>query len=498
MSHIAAATTPAVASDGTQIDRTDPLSLQAGAMTDIPPPPSGEGNTPPPSPPQHDPEPGPIIRFVTERAAFKRFDRLLAARGDRNRDDAVGLMITPETLVFDFSSPAVACTIRVPYAQDGAPLKTASIEVRASLLAHLAQQLRPDPGSTVKRYFEGSVVWTVDIERRDVTVQVETADLCFSMIDPVPKRATFPDPSCAPVVCEPGRIRSALRAVAPAASADYKKELKLCQVEIEDGRATAVRPQLFAQYAHTALDGLHLRIAKRDVGPVTALLALTNPAEVSVRADDDGVVIEDGQLRIGFHPLSEPLPITRAITTAARTHAFECDKTEFLNVLRRAGTVAGPGGARALQISFSLVVHDGKVHLRAVTEWRPNTCEHSAIPIRMALEEEAVVRGAIEGMPTNGSTRAPITTAEIVQSDSSTGSGEVKPEFGAPVRIELGHYRLANLVSVVTDMTAPVLAFGFVRDRALFVNGTTDEIDALFAFESEAQDQANGLSTRRR
>ncbi len=144
MSHIAAATTPAVASDGTQIDRTDLLSLQAGAMADIPPPPWGEGKT---SPPQHDAEPGPIIRFVTERAAFKSFDRLLAARGDRNRDDAVGLSITPETLIFDFSSPAVACTIRVPYAQNGAPLRTASIEVRASLLAHLGQQVRPKSNS---------------------------------------------------------------------------------------------------------------------------------------------------------------------------------------------------------------------------------------------------------------------------------------------------------------------------------------------------------------
>ncbi len=350
----------------------------------------------------------------------------------------------------------------------------------------------------MKQYFDSSIIWTVNIERRDVTVQIETADLCFSMIDPVPKRATFPDPPCVPVVCEPGRIRSALRAVAPAASADYKRELKLCQVEIEDGRATAVRPQLFAQYAHTALDGLHLRIAKRDVGPVTALLALANPAGVSVRADDDGVLIEDGRLRIGVRPLPEPLPITRAITTVARTHAFECDKSEFLNVLRRAGTVAGSGGGRALQIGFSLVVHDAKVHLRAVTEWRPNTCEHGAIPIRMALEEEAAVRGEIEGMPTNGSARVSITTAEITQSDLSTASGEVEARVrgASPHRARPLSPRQPRQRG--DGHGGARLAFGFVRDRALFVNGTTDEIDALFAFESEAQDQANGLSTRRR
>ncbi len=162
-----------------------------------------------------------------------------------------------------------------------------------------------------------------------------------------------------------------------AASRDDVRELRYCQVEIKDAHATAARKQLFAQYCHPALAGLQFHIAQKDVAAVATLLTLTD-ATVSVRADENGVLIEDERTRFGFRSPPEALPDVQKIAAAQPTHPFECDRDELRRVLEQIRIISGRE-ARDLPISFSFVVRDHHVCLQASAEQPRNSYKCTSI-----------------------------------------------------------------------------------------------------------------------
>lgn len=443
------------------------------------------------------------IRFAIDRVRFKHFGRRMSARGSKYADEAVRLSITREAVVCDLSSATIPSTTSLPYAEGGAPNGIASFEVPARLLRHIATPNKKEPGSNGKRYFEGSVVFIVSIMEACICLLDEESTVCFSMIDQTPVRAAFPEPTRMPMPCEAIALRRALLAVQPAASRDDVRELPYCQVEIKDAQATAARQQLFAQYCHPALDGLQFHIAQKDVAAVATLLTLTD-ATVSVRADENGVLIEDERTRFGFRSPPEVLPDVQKIAAAQPTHPFECDRDELRRVLEQTRIISGRE-ARDLPISFSFVVRDHHVCLQASAEQPRNSYKCTSIPIRMATDRELTLLREIAPFPVSGE------PAEDREADSSTRTdalflppepamyegSESSLEEELPV-LELGHYRHDELYDIVGAMTAPVLSCGFLPKRALFITGKTDEVDARFVFAPKLPDQAHGLTPRRR
>lgn len=442
------------------------------------------------------------IRFVIDRVRFKHFGRRMSARGSKYADEAVRLSITREAVVCDLSSATIPSTTSVPYAEGGAPTGIASFEVPARLLRHLATPNKKEPGPNGKRYFDGSVVFIVSITEACICLLDEESILCFSMINRTPVRAAFPEPTGMPMPCEAIALRRALLAVQPAASRDDVRELPYCQVEIKDAQATAARKQLFAQYCHQALAGLQFHIAQKDVAAVVTLLTLTD-ATVTVRADENAVLIEDERTRFGFRSLPEALPDVQMIAAAQPTHPFECDRDELRRALELTSIISGRG-TRDLPISFSFVVRHHHVCLQASAEQPRNSYKCISIPIRMAADWEMTLLREIAPFPVSGE------PAGDQEADSSTRTdalllppgpaiyegSESSLEEDLPV-LELGHYRHAELYDIVGAMTAPVLSCGFLPERALFITGKTDEVDTRFVFAPKLPDQAHGLTPRR-
>lgn len=463
-------------------------------------PPVDPGTINPPA----DPEPEKGVRFVVERVQFKHLDRRMAARGTTCAEDPVALTITPEALVLDVSSRKIACTVQVPYAEGGAPTETASIEVAAKLLRLLARPNRTDIGSKGKRYFEGSVVFTVNIEEKQISFPFEDGIMRVTTDIPTPVRAAFPEPNGVPVRCEALALRRALLAVKPAASHDEARHRVLSQVKVEDGHASALRHQLFAHYGAPSLAGLCFRIDRRDVDAVASLLGMADTTVV-VRADEDGVTIEDERQRFGVRSFPEPIPFIDMNVARKPTHAFECDRSDLMKVLVATGLIAaGKTNAERLQIGFSFAVQDGRVHLRAGSEWGAHSCKCSSIPIRMTLEQEKSLRREIVPLETAGNPNqdedlSPTTSTDAPASSNEPTDGETaKPSLAEEPLMELGYCSHADTFAIVKTMTAPVLSCGFIKDRMLFITGTTAATDARFVFYMETQNQSHGITPRRR
>ena len=151
------------------------------------------------------------------------------------------------------------------------------------------------------------------------------------------------------------------------------------------------------------------------------------------------------------------------------------------------------------------MVKDRRVVLRAVTEWRPNTCICTSIPIYMAADQEELLLREI----------TPFETADKVVGDgkvhsTTTKDAPVLPQrlpadrmaepsaVAYPLLLEIGHCLHAHVFAIVKNMTAPVLSFGFIEGRALFIAGKAAETDARSVFLIEAQNLAHGLTPRRR
>ncbi|MCP1557946.1 UNVERIFIED_ORG: hypothetical protein M2438_002029 [Methylobacterium sp. SuP10 SLI 274] len=486
MPNVAAPETTAATAETTP--NGSPPAPPGGSGTELPSIPEAEGG----------------FRFVINRARFKYFDRRLSARGAKYADEPVRLSITPEALLCDLSSATIPDTTSVPYAESGAPTAAVSCEAPANLLRHVAKPNKKESGPKGKWYFEGSLVFIVNIEEKVICLLDEQSILRFSIVGRTPVRAAFPERTGTPTQCESMALRRALLAVKPAASRDDVRELSLCQIKIENAQAIAAKQQLFAQYCHPALAGLQFQIAERDINAVANLLTLTD-ATVTVWADDDGVLVEDQRTRFGFRPLPEPMPHIQRIAAVQPTYPFECDRDEFYKALTLASLVVSGAGTRVLQIGFPFVVQDRHVCLQAITEWRPNTYKCTCIPIRMATDREVTLLQEITPFRMTGEQVGDWGAGSLTRADTSilpSGPAEdegAEPSVGEELPLlELGHYLHADVLNIVKAMSAPVLSCGFIPGRALFITGKTDEVDAMYAFAPEAQNQAHGLTPRRR